>query len=130
VIQLDRAVTDRIPLAVSYEANDVLPGQNLELIGYPNSESMKLDLGGTARDAGPTWFFEADVDAMPGNSGSPVMDKATGVVLGVLVAGHAPYRLGSHNHAILYPFTPLHDVGFRRFDMTSDPYAGPLNDRS
>jgi hypothetical protein len=87
---LDRRA-GRAPLKVSL--HDVAKGQELYMIGHPAGlpakyadDAVVVDLREDRK------LFSADLDAYGGNSGSPVFDKATGRVVGVLVAGENDFE--------------------------------------
>ncbi len=91
VVKLDRVVTGRIPFRIRYTG--IVPTfDNVTLIGHPSALSKKIDPGGSVYWNEPAdVFFEASVDAIGGNSGSAVINAATGVVEGILVSGNTDY---------------------------------------
>lgn len=88
IFKVERVVTDRNPLIAQYSGSLQASNEHV-VIGYPESLPQK-----TARDA---WVkvddpndpkaFEASGDIFPGNSGGPLIDVETGVVVGVLSYG-------------------------------------------
>lgn len=59
--------------------------------GHPSGLPMKIAFGASTRvraNSDPA-YFEANIDALPGNSGSPVFNQVTGLVEGILVRGPA-----------------------------------------
>lgn len=86
LVRLDRPVEHRAPLPVRDE--HVAEGDRLTLIGYPRGLPAKIDAGGVviaARRSKNT--FVTTFDAYQGNSGSVVLDSASGEVVGVHVGG-------------------------------------------
>jgi V8-like Glu-specific endopeptidase len=86
VMRLDRPVTGRVPLRTRH-AGVVPSGAHLMLIGYPMGIPLKVVTQGSVTDKTFDAFFKSDVDATSGNSGSPVINKDTGRVEGILTAG-------------------------------------------
>ncbi len=85
LVQLDRSVLDRQTLKIAARA--VEKGDSVRMIGYP--------LGGPQKSAGPARVtyneptrgsFVTNLDALDGNSGSPVFN-AHHEVVGILIAG-------------------------------------------
>lgn len=94
VIQLDREVVDRKPLEFRTKGK-IKRGTEVVLIGHPSGLPLK-----TSDDAkvSKTWglTFMTNLDAFGGNSGSPVFNKKTGLVEGILIQGAQDYkRIGS-----------------------------------
>lgn len=85
VIELDRKVTGRRPLKLR-ETGKVSPGDRLAVIGYPNGLPLKIADDGEVRRL-EKHFFVTNLDTYHGNSGSPVLNTATGIVEGILVRG-------------------------------------------
>ncbi len=93
VVKLDRKVEGREPLAIR-RTGQPASGQELLVIGHGNNLPSKYDAGGVVQDANPgVPYFTANLDAFGGNSGSPVMNRATGVVEGILVRGNADFEV-------------------------------------
>lgn len=99
VIELDRPVTDRLPLA-RRKAGIALLGTPLVVIGHPLGLPMKITDGARIsrmnnierENKFQSWllrenYFTANFDSYAGNSGSPVFNKETGKVEGILVQG-------------------------------------------
>lgn len=85
LVQLNRPVTDRLPLKISTQA--VSEQETLSMIGYPLGTPAKLSwnakvlLDDPARES-----FITNLDAFEGNSGSAVFNSA-GEVVGILIGG-------------------------------------------
>ena len=89
VLRLDRAVTapGAFPLEVR-AAGRVEPGTRVGVIGHPLGLPTKISFGETTtvqRSLPGLPWFTTNIDASEGNSGSPVINAATGVVEGVYV---------------------------------------------
>lgn len=104
VIQLDRSVNDRQPLATR-KMGVPLYNTPLVLIGHPLGLPMKIADG--ARVTIPNAdekqnllqslklrknYFTANLDSYAGNSGSPVFNQNTGKVEGILIQGADDYE--------------------------------------
>lgn len=79
VLQLDREVVDRHPLAVRTHAPPP-PGRPLAIVGHPMGLPMKVGLGGEVRASSTPELVQYALDTYGGHSGSPVVDPATGIV--------------------------------------------------
>lgn len=86
IIRLDRVVTDRSPLNIR-QSGKIADDASLVLIGHPKGLPMKIAGGAKVRSNTPTKYFVANLDSYGGNSGSPVVNAATGEVEGILVRG-------------------------------------------
>jgi V8-like Glu-specific endopeptidase len=89
VIQLDRKVTDRLPLKYR-RSGKVTVGSNLVVIGHPTGLPTKIADGAVVRSL-QTKFFIANLDTYGGNSGSAVFNADTLEVEGILVRGENDY---------------------------------------
>jgi V8-like Glu-specific endopeptidase len=85
LIRLDRRVRNRTPLGVNRSGLPVDLRATLTMIGYPAGIPQKIALGGSVKGsvAGQP-FFTANLDSLGGNSGSPVINEATGLIEGIL----------------------------------------------
>ena len=90
IIELDRDVEDRVPLELNFE-NNLTINQELVIIGHPAGLSMKIADNGFVRSNANPNYFVANLDSFHGNSGSPVFNKKTGLVEGVLVRGEQDF---------------------------------------
>jgi len=90
VVRLDRAVTDREPLALR-RTGAVALGAPVVVAGHPSGLPLKVAGNAAVQNAAPADYFEANVDAYGGNSGSPVVDATTLEVEGILVRGNTDY---------------------------------------
>jgi hypothetical protein len=89
IVRLDRPVPDRAPLVMRKSpAPEVNTG--LFMIGTPAGVPLKIANDGHVRSIGPL-FFSTDLDALDGNSGSPVFNERTLEVEGVISRGGRDY---------------------------------------
>lgn len=99
VIELDRDVTDREPLEIRREGK-IKKGTPLVVIGHPLGLPLKIADGANVSKNNLSEFFTpistlfkkrkyfiANLDTYGGNSGSPVFNRDTGAVEGILVQG-------------------------------------------
>jgi V8-like Glu-specific endopeptidase len=89
VVQLDRIVTDRRPLAFRRSGN-IKVGESVVVIGHPSGLPTKIADGAKVRSRQGK-FFQANLDTYGGNSGSAVFNQRTGEVEGILVRGENDY---------------------------------------
>lgn len=92
VIELDRSVKDRNPLALRKEGT-VGVGDPLIVVGHPSGLPTKLAAGANVRSLQGT-FFVGNLDTYGGNSGSAVFNAQTLEVEGILVRGETDYVAG------------------------------------
>lgn len=85
VVKLDRVVIGRTPLSISFGKKTTI-GDEVYMLGHPSCLPMKYTYGAQVKRNGP-WCFDADLDGFKGNSGSPVFDKKSLRVIGILVRG-------------------------------------------
>jgi len=86
LVQLDRKVSGRAPLAINRSAA-LKNGDGIFVIGHPVGLPVKLAAGATVRDFSKSGYFVADLDTFGGNSGSPVFNTRTKKIEGILVRG-------------------------------------------
>jgi hypothetical protein len=87
IVELERAVEDREPVAMTAQAT---ASENLVTIGFPQGIPMKISLDGKLRSETRNYYV-ANLDALSGNSGSPVYNKDFELV-GILLRGEKDYR--------------------------------------
>lgn len=92
VVQLDRPVVGRTPVAIRGDASPLPRGTPLLVSGHGSGLPLKLDEGGTVVDprAAELDSFLADTDTFGGNSGSGVL-ATDGTLVGILFSGKADY---------------------------------------
>lgn len=90
IIRLDRKVAGRKPLPIHKKAKPA-KGDQLFVIGHPVGLPLKIAGAAKVRDAGPKYFFRADLDTFGGNSGSAVFNAGTNLIEGILVRGDTDF---------------------------------------
>lgn len=90
LIKLDRRVNDRKFLKIRTYGK-VPDRTSVVVIGHPMGLPMKTAGNALIRDNSNPYFFVSNLDAFSGNSGSPVFNKNTGVVEGILVRGESDF---------------------------------------
>lgn len=93
IIKLDR-VTDREPLKLAPVGQMAPVGSSLMMMGYPSGLPLKI----TDNAQVLKWekhLLITNLDAFHVNSGSPVFDAKTNLVVGILVAGADDYKNSS-----------------------------------
>lgn len=88
LVQVDRPIKNRVPFQVRRQGQAAI-GSQVTMIGHPAGLPSKIADSGTISSVGSR--IVADVDAFGGNSGSVIVDRGTGIVEGILVAGNADY---------------------------------------
>ncbi|MCX5784176.1 MAG: serine protease [Elusimicrobia bacterium] len=86
LIQLDRKVAGHKPLVIN-RSHNLIAGDKVMVMGHPKSLPLKIAAGGTVRVVSPLDYFVTDLDTFAGNSGSPVINAATGLIEGILIGG-------------------------------------------
>lgn len=95
VVEVDRDIVGHTPLPIR-RSGKVATGAALFVSGHPAGIPLKVAGGAAVKDNSQSNYFSANVDTYGGNSGSPVVDAATGVVEGILVRGNTDFvRQGS-----------------------------------
>ena len=90
LIRLDRPVTDRTPLKIN--TAPIAATETLSVLGYPFGTPAKYaGFGRTLVNNPSRQSFLANVDALEGNSGGPVLNSKDEVV-GILVGGTPMYN--------------------------------------
>lgn len=84
VFRLDRPVTGRTPLSTAPTGSRVDDAAKLMVIGHPEGVPLQVAPNGSVRVNANTPRFYTDLDHLPGNSGSPVIDESSGRVVGLL----------------------------------------------
>jgi hypothetical protein len=94
VVRLDRPVTGH-PIAAIRRAGTIEDEADLYVIGHPVGMPAKYAPGAAVRENVAAAFFVANLDTYGGNSGSPVFNKKTHIVEGLLVRGEVDFvRVG------------------------------------
>ena len=90
LVKLDRAVFRRRPLRFRKKGK-IADGASVIAIGHPSGLPTKIAGNAKVRQNDHPIFFNANLDTFAGNSGSPVFNKKTGLVEGILVRGDTDY---------------------------------------
>ena len=89
VVGFDRRVAGRTPLRVS--SRKIADGRAVFVIGHPSGLPAKYAGGAHVRDNRRRAYFTANLDTYGGNSGSPVFDRRTKTVEGILASGEQDF---------------------------------------
>lgn len=89
VIELNRTVTDRQPLAFRRQGK-ITAGTEIAVIGHPTGLPTKITNKAFVRTL-KSKYFVTNLDTYGGNSGSAVFNAKTGEVEGILVRGENDY---------------------------------------
>lgn len=93
IVMLDREVENRAVLSLNFF--DFVSSQNFPpvyMLGHPSGLPAKYTDNAVVKKSSNEHFFEANLDAFEGNSGSPVLNKE-GKVIGILVRGNRDYEV-------------------------------------
>ncbi len=90
VVRVDRDIVGHDPLAIR-RSGTVSTGTPLVLIGHPNGLPIKYAGDATVRSSSSSSYFQSNLDAFGGNSGSAVFNANTLEVEGILVRGFEDY---------------------------------------
>lgn len=91
VIELDRPVSNRLPLAVRTQGT-IEVGEAIAVAGHPVGLPLKIAGGASVRTSSETGYFVANLDTFGGNSGSAVFNLRTMQVEGILVRGETDFE--------------------------------------
>jgi secreted trypsin-like serine protease len=99
LIELNRTVKNRSPLAVDQSQSAVRVGKKLSVLGHPSGLPMKYADNAKVRKNDINMpYFTANLDIAGGNSGSPVFDTDGLLVLGIVSSGEKDFvSLGDCN---------------------------------
>ena len=91
LIRLDRPVPAEVADPLELRMDELIKGDNLNVIGYPSGLPAKVAFGDSAviRETTKEKYW-GNLDTYGGNSGSPVFDR-DGKVVGILVTGTSDY---------------------------------------
>lgn len=94
VVRVDRPITTpgAEPFSIRREGT-IAAGAAVGVIGHPSGLPLKIAFGSSTvvRDSSNPGFFVANLDTFGGNSGSPVINQATGALEGILVRGEQDF---------------------------------------
>jgi V8-like Glu-specific endopeptidase len=95
-LELDRKVEGIAVLKIDFSA--VALNEEVYLLGHPMGMPLKVGLSASVKNTDHKDFFESDLPAFKGNSGSPVFSKTTKLVVGMLFSGNEDYeRVPNYN---------------------------------
>ena len=92
LVRLNQKVVGHEPVPVRISSK-IADKEDLYVIGYPRGLPAKFADGSTVRDNSNRQFFVANLDTYAGNSGSPVFNRRTHEVEGILVRGEKDFVL-------------------------------------
>jgi len=92
LVKLDRKVSGHNPIRVRSSAR-IPDAEDVYVIGHPCGLPAKFADGATVRNNSNADFFVANLDTYGGNSGSPVFNRTTHEVEGILVRGERDFAL-------------------------------------
>ncbi|MBN2212004.1 MAG: trypsin-like peptidase domain-containing protein [Sedimentisphaerales bacterium] len=90
LVQLDRPVVGHTPRPIR-RSGKIGNTQSLTLIGHPCGLPRKYAGNARVRDNSPSVYFEANLDAYHGNSGSGVFNSSNWTTEGILVSGNEDF---------------------------------------
>jgi hypothetical protein len=90
LVRLDRSVSGHPSVSVR-RTGRIANTQAVHVIGHPSGLPTKFADGAKVRDNTPAPFFVANLDTYGGNSGSPVFNRTTHEVEGILVRGETDF---------------------------------------
>lgn len=117
LIRLDKMVTDRPPLTFR-TTGKIEKGDELVMLGYPVGMSQKVASKGFVIENENPIFFKTNLDSFSGNSGSPIFNKKTGLVEGILVRGEGDFVTDEVNDCERLHFCPENGEGCEGEDGT------------
>ncbi len=99
IIILKESISDR-PSLLLRRSGMITESEELFVIGHPSGLPMKYADDGYVSYNFIDTFFKTDLDTFAGNSGSPVFNKATGVVEGILTRGDEDYEIDRYKSCL------------------------------
>ena len=89
IIELDRDVIGRKPLPTR-KSGEISVGSPLIVIGHPAGLPTKISSGASVQSLNES-YFTADLDTYGGSSGSPIINRGSKLVEGILSRGEIDY---------------------------------------
>lgn len=99
LIELDRPVTDRLPIPIRKEGK-LQENDELVVIGHPSGLPTIIADQAYAYSNDKEKIFGANLDTFSINSGSAVINKETGEVEGILIRGQTDYILDRYESCL------------------------------
>lgn len=126
VLVLDREVEGREPFALNF-SNLIADKIRIYMLGHPSGLPLKFTRNAEVQEI-KRHYFEANLDAFAGNSGSPVFKEATGEIVGILCEGNLDYEVdenyrGTGERRTVARRIPPADIqakGFEKCQLISD----------
>lgn len=117
LIKLDRPAFDRPPLAFRTEGK-IENNSELVMLGHPLGLSQKIASSGFVLENENPIFFKTNLDSFIGNSGSPVFNRKSGLVEGILVRGEGDFITDEETECERLHFCPENGEGCEGEDAT------------
>lgn len=91
ILELDRSTSPRVPMKMGFDL-PLTVGQTVSSIGHPSGLPQKfIDNATVVEIKDNQRTIATDLDSFQGNSGSPIFDATTGLVIAVTSHGHADH---------------------------------------
>ncbi len=110
VVRVDRPITGHQPLSLR-RSGQPAQGTGLIVSGHPAGIPLKVAAGATVRSNSHPDYFSSNLDTYGGNSGSAVINAATGLVEGILVRGNTDFVLTGKGRKRCYVSNQCSDAG-------------------
>jgi hypothetical protein len=117
LIRLDRPAFDRPVLKIRTEGK-IEDNAELVMIGHPLGGSMKVSSDAKILENKNPVFFKTNLDSFMGNSGSPIFNKKTGLVEGILVRGEGDFQIDEEGNCERFHICPENGEGCDGEDAT------------
>lgn len=99
ILELNTYVYGRTPLKICTYPVD--KGDELYMLGYPSGIPLKVaDCSKVILNEEEKDYFQCDIDAFRGNSGSPVFSRTSYQVIGILCGGNPDYEFGNRGYQV------------------------------
>ncbi len=118
LLKLNRKIENRPPLNAF--SSSITLGTQLYMLGYPSGLPLKITMQGEVKNNTEAHFFETDLRAFVGNSGSLIFELSTQKIIGMHLSRHRDYilkSLGSQDKVIM-PYNvgraDIEDTGYEK----------------
>jgi V8-like Glu-specific endopeptidase len=98
-VTLDRNVPNTNPVEVDM-TYDPTVDDKIQMVGHPYGIALKFTEGRVSHSRTSAQNFGAHISSFGGNSGSPVVSKESGKVVGILVSGQSDYEYDYMNDCV------------------------------